>query len=123
LPGGFGNQTQSPGVATSTPGNGATATSPPAHAPFDPRAAQVGNCIFNFGTDKKPDMGYVDCGKAQSFKIIKISTGVDIPEGPKGEFDTNVTAVAECGDTEYQNWYAYDESDDTKDVFYCLTKN
>jgi hypothetical protein len=125
-----GNQTP----PTTTP---STSTNPQSTAPqviancpisnasgaFDPCSVEVGDCLFNQGTDDLPDIKTSACSVAKSFKVIKISRGVSIEESPDGKFDQS-TSVTECKDTGYEAWYGYQDAlDDNKDVFFCLTKN
>jgi hypothetical protein len=70
-----------------------------------------------------PVIETVPCGTPNSYKVIKIATGVDIPEGESGKFDADTTSVAVCKGTGYQSWYAWDDSDDTRDVFFCMTNS
>lgn len=106
-----------PATATATP----TLTTPPA---FDPHTVKVGDCLVNNGTDDDPDLKFAPCTTSKSFKVIKVSAGADIPEGPAGRFDRDVTSVAECKNTGYESWYGYQHpSDDSQDLFFCLTKN
>jgi hypothetical protein len=108
-----------------TPANAtATASASAASAAFDPHTVNVGDCLLNKGTDDDPDMVVTPCTTAKSFRVIKISTGAGIPEGPGGKFNKEVTSVAECRGTGYQSWYGYRHpTDDALDVFFCMTNN
>jgi hypothetical protein len=107
------------GTATPTP-----TTASPTVTVFDPHLASIGDCVFNKGTPESPDLTYVPCSTSKSYKIVKVATGPDIPEGPVGSFDTGVTSVSVCKDTTYQTWYGYkDAVTQTRDVFYCMTNN
>ena len=104
--------------STTTPPN--TTTAP---AVFDPHTVNVGDCIANSGSDDDPQLAVVPCTTPGSYKILKVLTGEDIPEGPEGTFDRDTTSVQSCKDTGYKSWYGYqDASDDTKDVFFCMSE-
>jgi hypothetical protein len=105
--------------------NATTAASTSAEpAAFDPHTVRVGDCLLNRGTDDDPDVEVTPCSTAKSFKVIKISTGTKIPEGPDGKFNQEVTSVAECQGTGFQSWYGYQHpTDDALDLFFCLTNN
>lgn len=98
-----------------------TSTEPVA---FDPHRVKVGDCLINKGTEVDPDMRLTPCTTPKSFKVIKVSAGAEIPEGPSGKFNKEITSVAECRGTGFQSWYGYqDANDDALDLFLCLTNN
>ncbi len=91
---------------------------------FDPCSVKTGDCLFNNGTTEEPNLGIVQCSTPKSFKVIKISKGAAIPEGPDGKFDKDTTSVSECAGTNYQSWYGYQHATDrARDVFFCMTNN
>jgi hypothetical protein len=110
----------SPTVAPSGDANSASANATPT---LEASAVKEGDCIFNVGTAEKPAMQIVPCTKPKSYKVVKIASGVDIPEGPNGKFDRDTTSAQVCKGTNYQAWYGWDSSDDSKDYFFCLTTN
>jgi hypothetical protein len=111
------------GAANATAASTSTATSAEPAA-FDPHAVKVGDCLLNKGTDDEPDMELTPCGTAKSFTVIKVSAGADIPEGPRGKFNKEITSVAECRGTGFQSWYGYQHpTDDAQDLFFCMTNN
>jgi hypothetical protein len=113
-----GNQTSSPAAPNTT---AAPTTTGPAE--FDPHTVEVGDCLLNKGTNDDPDLEITACTTPKSLKVIKISTGARIPEGPGDRFSKEVTSVAECANTGYSDWYGYQHgTDDSKDVFFCLMK-
>lgn len=117
------NQTQNPPPdASTTPATSTTATTPGQNA-VDPATLKVGDCIFNAGTSQVPTMVKSDCNKAQSYEVIKIVAGEQIPEGPQGTFDKDNTAPAMCDGTGYEAYYGWDSSNDKNDFFFCLTNN
>ena len=68
-------------------------------------------------------MAVVACTTSGSYKILKVLTGADIPEGPDDKFDRDTTSVQSCKDTGYKSWYGYqDPTDDAKDVFFCMSE-
>jgi len=112
-----------PAAKVTTP---AITTPPPVTTPpvFDAHAVAIGDCLLNDGTADDPDMKVVACTTPRSYKVIKISQGVDIRENAEGKFDAKITSVAECKGTGYDSWYAYDDEDnDANDVFFCMTDN
>jgi hypothetical protein len=116
-----GQNPQTQGSTSTPPTSGPTSADPT--PTLDAAAVKVGECIFNAGTADKPLMQVVPCSKPKSYKVIKIASGVDIPEGPGGKFDRDTTSAAVCAGTNYQAWYGWDSSDDAKDFFFCLTNN
>ncbi len=91
---------------------------------FDPCALAVGDCFVNNGTTNSPDLKLVECTTPKSFKVVKVSAGAGIPEGPDGKFDADTTSVSECKDVKFTQWYGYkDGGSDEKDHFFCLTEN
>jgi len=111
--------------SSNPPASNAASTSPNATPTLDAAAVAVGDCIFNVGTADKPAMQIVPCTKPKSYKVIKIASGVDIPEGPNHKFDRDTTSAQVCQGTNppYDAWYGWDSSDDSKDYFFCLTTN
>lgn len=118
--------------ATANPTTDPTSTGAPttsAPAQFDPYAVEVDNCIRNRNTanvptpddvDPNPDIEIVPCTTDDSYKVIKIVEGEQLKENAQGELDRDTTAPDACGDTPYKFWYAYDATDDTQDLFFCL---
>jgi hypothetical protein len=93
-------------------------------AAFDPYAVKVGDCLVNKGTAGSPSMSTAKCTDAQSYKVLKVTRGADIPEGADGKFDAATTSVHECAGTGYQSWYGYkDAYSQDKDLFFCLANN
>jgi hypothetical protein len=91
---------------------------------FDPCAVKEGDCLFNDGTAAEPDIRVTNCDVENSYKVLKVSRGASIKEGPGDVFDKDTTSVAECKDTNYLHWYGYQDAlDDNKDIFLCLTTN
>jgi hypothetical protein len=91
---------------------------------FDPCGVDVGDCLFNEGTAAEPDIRVTGCDVENSYKVLKVSRGKAIVEGPGDVFDKDTTSVAECKDTGYLHWYGYQDAfDDNRDVFLCLTSN
>lgn len=113
------------GLGNSTTSNPTTSTSsaPAPATSLDAASVKLNDCLFNFGTVDEPEMQKVACSKPKSYKVVKIASGVGIPEGANGKFDRNTTAATVCGNIDYQAWYGWDSSDDTKDFFFCLTNN
>src|SRR5262245_41877521 len=83
--------TNPPPGASASPATSTTATSTTPTA-VEPADLKVGDCIFNVGTATAPVMVRSQCTKAQSYKVIKIVAGEQIPEGPDGTFDKDHTA-------------------------------
>jgi hypothetical protein len=116
----------SPSAGSSTPGS----TGPSASPTVEAAALKLGDCIFNTTPDnpatdvvEAPTMVRSDCSTKDSYKVIKIMVGEQIPEGPLGTFDKDVTAPRVCKDTGYEAYFAWDSTDDTRDYFFCLTTN
>jgi hypothetical protein len=102
-----------------------TPTTPPVtvtKAVFNPNAVAVGQCIVNHGTNDAPDIEVVECATQGSYKVVKIAKGADLPEGEDGKLGSS-TSTAVCQGVKFDRWYAYDDADNTKDVFFCLTNN
>jgi hypothetical protein len=103
-----------------------TATTPPAQ--FDPYAVKPDDCIRNNSgnvpdpntVDPNPQIEIVPCTTEESYKVVKIVKGEELLENPDGKLDQNTTAPAACKDTGYKFWYAYDATDNTQDLFFCL---
>jgi hypothetical protein len=118
---------QSTGPGTSTqPGSSTPGQSPTVEA----ADLKVGDCIFNSTPDDpataevtQPTMIRAACNLPKSYKVIKVTSGEQIPEGPRGTFDGTVTAPAMCAGTGYEAFFAWDSSNDAKDYFFCLTTN
>jgi hypothetical protein len=101
-----------------------TASVSPSDGPTDPHTITVGDCIVNKGTVAEPKIYTSPCSTPHSYKVIKVATGIGIPEGPNGTFDDTTTSVAVCQGTGYQSWYGYkDAVDPNRDVFFCMTNN
>jgi hypothetical protein len=102
-----------------------TVTTP---AQFDPYAVKQDDCIRNNNgqvpdpntVDPNPQIEIVPCETADSYKVIKIVKGEELLENADGKLDQNTTAPAACKDTGYRFWYAYDATDNTQDLFFCL---
>jgi len=110
----------------STPGTSGPATTPPVEA----SALNVGDCILNTTPDnpgtpavEAPTMVRSACSVKDSYKVIKILAGEQIPEGPQGTFDKDHTAPEVCKNTGYEAYFAWDSTDDSRDYFFCLTTN
>lgn len=107
------------GPATETP---VPSTTEP--AAYDPAQAKEGDCVVNKGTAAAPEIDGAPCDTPDSYKIIRIATGADIPENDQGRFDGPTTSVAVCEGTGYQTWYGYQHAhDDAKDLFFCMINN
>jgi hypothetical protein len=108
------------------PGGTASQTTPPVtdvpKTVFNPNAVAQGQCIANHGTNDAPDIEIVECSTQGSYKVVKIVTGADLPEGEDGKLGAS-TSTAVCQGVKFDRWYAYDDADNTKDVFFCLTNN
>ena len=116
------NPTTTP--TTTTPAAVITCPVSAAAGAFDPCSVKQGDCLFNNGTAADPDLKIVECSTAKSYKVIKVSKGAAILEGPGDRFDKDTTSVKECAGTNYDTWYGYqDATDDKKDVFLCMTNN
>jgi hypothetical protein len=95
---------------------------------FDPYAVQPDNCLRNNNgdvpdpntVDPHPQIEIVPCTTEGSYRVIKIVKGEELLENPDGKLDQNTTAPAACKDTGYKFWYAYDATDNTQDLFFCL---
>ena len=116
----------SPSAGSSTPGSAGPGPSPTVEA----AALKLGDCILNTTPDnpatevvEAPTMVRSDCSTKDSYKVIKIKVGEEIPEGPRGTFDKDVTAPEVCKGTGYEAYFAWDSTDDTRDYFFCLTTN
>jgi hypothetical protein len=107
-----------PTPSTSTSAPVVTTTKPG----FDPAAVAVGTCLINKNATGSPDISVVACNTPGSYKILKISKGETLPEGTDGKLGAG-TATTECAGLAYNRWYAYDDSDNTKDIFFCLKDN
>jgi len=91
---------------------------------FDPCGVKEGDCLFNDGTAAEPEIRVTNCDVEGAYKVLKVSRGADIKEGPGDVFDKDTTSVAECKDTGYLHWYGYQDAfNDNNDVFLCLTTN
>jgi len=89
---------------------------------FDPCGVKEGDCLFNDGTAAEPEIRVTNCDVEGAYKVLKVSRGADIKEGPGDVFDKDTTSVAECKDTGYLHWYGYQDAfNDNNDVFLCLT--
>ena len=114
---------------TSPQSNGSTSpVSEIRHVPrpvpaVEPADIKQGDCIFNIGSATEPVMVRSDCGKAGSYKVIKILAGEQVPEGPNGTFDKDNTAPQVCSGTGYEAYFGWDSSNDANDYFFCLTTN
>jgi hypothetical protein len=109
--------------ASSGPQTSSVPTTPAAVA-FDPHVVKIGDCLVNNGTEADPELALANCATAKSFKVIKVSSGATIPEGPGDKFDRDTTSVAECQGTGFQSWYGYQDAfSDDKDLFFCLKNN
>ena len=118
------NQTTTPQSNGSTsPVSSRPVTSPGQSPAVEPADIKVGDCIFNIGSATEPVMVRSDCGKAQSYKVIKILAGEQVPEGPNGTFDKDNTAPQVCSGTGYEAYFGWDSSNDANDYFFCLTTN
>ena len=67
------------GTTTGAPTSSAGQPTTPAN--FDPHTVQVGDCLVNAGTADEPKLKVVGCDTAKSYKVVRVRSGVDIPEG------------------------------------------
>jgi hypothetical protein len=115
-------------TAGPTPSGQVTTTTTPAQ--FDPYAIKEQDCIRNRNAtvpnpdvvDSNPDIEIVPCTTIGSFRVVRIVQGEQLIENPEGKLDRKTTAPAACKDTGYEFWYAYDATDNTQDLFFCLTR-
>jgi hypothetical protein len=113
---------------TGGPTSGGPVTTSTTPSQFDPYAVEQDNCIRNNSgnvpdpntVDPNPQIEIVPCTTADSYKVIKIVKGEGLLENPEGKLDQKTTAPAACKDTGYEFWYAYDATDNTQDLFFCL---
>jgi hypothetical protein len=109
-------------TSATTPATSPSTTAEPSTS-FDPHNIKQNDCIVNKGTLTKPLVEFSACVPG-SFKVIKKIEGAEIKENAQGKFDADTTSVAACGGTGFESWYGYkDPSDESKDVFFCLTDN
>ena len=120
------NPSVDPTAGPTSSGTATTTTNAPPQ--FDPYAVKVTDCIRNNNAsvpspdvvDPDPDIEIVPCTTKDSYKVIKIVVGEDLVENAQDKLDRDTTAPAACADTSYKYWYAYDATDDTQDLFFCL---
>jgi hypothetical protein len=120
------NATAGPTGGPTTPVQTADPTTPAAQ--FDPYAVKQDQCIRNNNgnvpdpntVDPNPQIEIVPCTTEESYRVIKIVKGEELLENADGKLDQNTTAPAACKDTGYKFWYAYDATDNTQDLFFCL---
>lgn len=107
------------------PGPGGT-TSPGATSPatsgaaFDPHTVGEGTCLRNDGIDNQPKMRQAPCEKG-AFKVLKVAKGENLPENKEGKFDKFAAAQVCSGVDGYLNYYAFDATDNTKDLIFCMS--
>jgi hypothetical protein len=117
-----------PGMSASqsvnTPSPSVSTPSSPVSATLDPHKIKVGDCIVNEGTEAKPQVKMSGCTTPKSYKVIKKVEGPALVRTAQGTIDVDTTVLAACAKTGYERYYKYDDnSDDTKDVVFCLTVN
>jgi hypothetical protein len=103
--------TPSPGVSTPV------TTGPET---FQAHTVTEGTCLVNDGLDTKPKMRKAECAKG-AFKVLRIAKGADLPKNQQGKFDKYIAAQVCSGVNGYQNYYAFDAEDNTKDLIFCMT--
>ncbi|HEY7223353.1 MAG TPA: hypothetical protein VH561_07070 [Micromonosporaceae bacterium] len=99
--------------------------------PFHPDAVRVGDCLLQVdvpylatdGTQKKrTTLEIVACGTDNSYAVVKIDHGAQLPEDPVTGGLDDATADAVCKGTPPWDgaWAAWDSDNDSLDYFYCL---
>jgi hypothetical protein len=111
---------QAQNTTTSHPPSVSTSPTQPSIVPSE---VKKGDCLFNRGSDSQPDMITVACSTPNSYTVLDIFSGESIPKAPDHTFTRDVTYKALCKSPPANSWYAWDDSDDTKDYFYCMKKN
>jgi hypothetical protein len=90
----------------------------------DRQKAVVGDCMVNNGTNAAPDMHITGCTTANSYKVVKVARGDDVPRASNGKVDPNSAAATVCGSLDYKNFYVYwDENASDQNVVICLALN
>jgi hypothetical protein len=104
-----------PGATTSagpTPTTEEEPTAPPTQAtgsPTDARFAKKGQCLVNKGTNKRPEIQLVDCGR-NTFEVV-------------ARYDGTADFKTRCGKVKgYTDHYFYDSEVDSLDFVLCLKR-
>jgi hypothetical protein len=86
--------------------------------------AQVGQCMVNNGTAIDPNMALATCTAANSYTVVKVVRGNDVPRDSNNEVEPKSAAAAVCAGQKYDNFYAYwDSNAPAQNVILCLAVN
>jgi hypothetical protein len=88
------------------------------------QSVQVNQCLVNAGTAANPDMQISSCTAPNSFKAIKVVHGDAVPRDSHNVVDPKSAAASVCAGTQYNNFYAYwDTEAPTQNFLICLAQN
>lgn len=95
---------------------------------YDPRRVKEGDCLTNRGTAGQVEMWVVPCDQPDTYLVLKVVPGDDIPADKRDTFhlpDTARALHAElCADEPMSDaWFGFNAPNDANDHFYCLTRN
>jgi hypothetical protein len=108
---------------TTTPAGEESPTPEPTELAYRPELVEVGTCLTNRGTIERPQMWIVPCDRADTYEVLKVVKGADIPKDAAGAFTEEATATPVCADVPSDSWFGWNSPNDAQDHFYCMRTN
>jgi hypothetical protein len=116
------------GIGSADPSETTTSSEPTASPTlsgqrYHPDLVEVGSCLTNRGAEGRPEMWVVPCDEPDTYRVLKVLAGAEIPEGMDEKFREEATAQALCSDVAWNAWFGWDSDVDALDHFYCMRSN
>jgi hypothetical protein len=92
----------------------------------DYQKVAVGQCMVNRGTDENnPDMRISACTEVNSYKVVRVVRGDDVPrDRSTGDVEPKSASASACAGLKYDNFYVYwDTKAPAQNVVICLANN